>query len=234
MHIIFLPGLDGSGLFFEGFRETLPSTMDTQVLSYPRDECQTYQETVDLIYEQLPRDNEYFIVAESFSGPVAIEIASLTPLKLKGLALVSSFCFSPLSQLKKQLAQNLLFLLHFPASQALIHKVLCNGTDLALSLKIKRVVDALPTSTLKQRILSALNVDLRGALDDVEVPLLILQGMQDRLLDPSCGEMIKRYYEAAEFVQIDGPHCLLQCEPEASSQVIVPFIERNHSSLSVL
>jgi pimeloyl-ACP methyl ester carboxylesterase len=95
-------------------------------------------------------------------------------------------------------------------------------------------VDALPTSTLKQRILSALNVDLRGALDDVEVPLLILQGMQDRLLDPSCGEMIKRYYEAAEFVQIDGPHCLLQCEPEASSQVIVPFIERNHSSLSVL
>ncbi len=234
MHIVFLPGLDGSGLFFENFRKTLPSSMTTQVLSYPRDECHTYQETVDLIYEQLPRDNEYFIVAESFSGPVAIEIASLAPLKLKGLALVSSFCFSPLNQLKKQLAQNLLFLLHFPSSQALIHKVLCNGTDLALSLKIKRVVDALPTSTLKQRILSALNVDLRGALDDVEVPLLILQGGQDRLLDPSCGVTIKRYYEAAEFVQIDGPHCLLQCEPEASSKVIVPFIEKHHSSLSVL
>lgn len=234
MHIVFLPGLDGSGLFFDSFRKTLPSSMTTQVLSYPRDECRTYQETVDLIYEQLPRDKEYFIVAESFSGPVAIEIASLTSLKLKGLVLVSSFCFSPLSQLKKQLAQSLLFLLHFPASQALIHKVLCNGTDLALSLKIKRVVDALPTSTLKQRILSALNVDLRGALDDMDIPLLILQGGQDRLLDPSCGVTIKRYYEAAEFVEIDGPHCLLQCEPEASSKVIVPFIEKHHSSLSVL
>lgn len=233
-HIVFLPGLDGSGLFFDEFRKTLPSSMTTQVISYPRDECRTYQDTVDLIYEQLPRDKEYFIVAESFSGPVAIEIATLTPLKLKGLVLVSSFCFSPLSQLKKQIAQNLLFLLYFPASQALIHKVMCNETDLALSQKIKRVVDALPTSTLKQRILSALNVDLRGALDDMDIPLLILQGGQDQLLDPSCGETMKRYYEAAEFVEIEGPHCLLQCEPEASSKVIVPFIEKHHSSLSVL
>ena len=158
-HIVFLPGLDGSGLFFDEFRKTLPTTLTTQVISYPRDACLTYEDTVDLIYEQLPRDKEYFIVAESFSGPVAIEIAILAPLKLKGLVLVSSFCFSPLSQLEKQLAQNLLFLLHVPASRALIHKVMCDGTDLALSLKIKRVVDALPISTLKQRILSALNVD---------------------------------------------------------------------------
>lgn len=234
MHIVFLPGLDGSGLFFEGFRKTLPSTITTQILSYPRDDCLTYQDTIDLIYEQLPRDKEYFIVAESFSGPVAIEIAGLAPLKLKGLVLVSSFCFSPLGPLKKQLAKNLLFLLHFPASQALINKVLCNEMDLALSRDVTKVVDALPTSTLKQRVKSALTVDLRGALDDVDLPFLVLQGGQDRLIDPSCAGTIKRYYEEAELVLLDGPHFLLQCEPQACSQVIVPFIEKHHSSLSVL
>ncbi|MBO6549014.1 MAG: alpha/beta hydrolase, partial [Rhizobiales bacterium] len=89
MHIILLPGLDGSGLFFEGFRRLLPSSITTQIISYPRDEGLSYSDIVDQIYEQLPRDRDYIILAESFSGPVAIEIATLAPLKLKGLVLVA-------------------------------------------------------------------------------------------------------------------------------------------------
>lgn len=223
MHIILLPGLDGSGLFFEGFRRLLPSSITTQIISYPRDEGLSYSEIIDLIYEQLPRDRDYIILAESFSGPVAIEIATLAPLKLKGLVLVASFCFSPLSPFRKTLASNLLFLLNFSAPPKLINWLLCNDLDIDLSTRVARVVDALPTEVLKQRVLSALNVDLRGALDDMEVPLLILKAKDDRLLDGSTSLTMKRYYTQAQIEEVEGPHFLLQCNPEGCLKVMNKF-----------
>ncbi len=223
MHIILLPGLDGSGLFFEGFRRLLPSSISSQIISYPRDEELSYANIVDHIYEQLPRDRDYIILAESFSGPVAIEIATLAPLKLKGLVLVSSFCFSPLSPLRKILATKLLFLMNFSAPPKLINWLLCNDLNIDLSTRVARVVDALPTEVLKQRILSALHVDLRGALDDMEVPLLILKAKDDRLLDGSTSYTMKRYYTQAEIEEVEGPHFLLQCNPEGCLKVMNKF-----------
>ncbi len=232
MHIILLPGLDGSGLFFEAFRKLLPSSVSSQIISYPRDECFTYGETVDHIYEQLPRDRDYVLLAESFSGPVAIDIAALAPLKLKGLILISTFCFSPLAPLKTLLASKLLFLLNFSAPPRFINWLLCNDMEPKLSERVARVVDALPTETLKSRVLSALQVDLRGALDDVEVPLMVLKASEDRLLDPSTSHTIKKYYDSAELFEIEGPHFLLQCNPEECLKVIEVFLKRTQSSLS--
>ncbi len=225
MHIILLPGLDGSGLFFEAFRKLLPSSVSSQIISYPRDECLTYGETVDHIYEQLPRDRDYVLLAESFSGPVAIDIAALAPLKLKGLILVSTFCFSPLTPLKTLIADRLLFLLNFSAPPRFINWLLCNDMELNLSERVARVVDALPTETLKSRVQSALQVDLRGALDDVEVPIMLLKASEDRLLDPSSSHTIKKYYDSAELFEVEGPHFLLQCNPEECLRAIENFLE---------
>ncbi len=231
-HIVLLPGLDGSGLFFEAFRKLLPSSVTTQVISYPRDECLTYSETVDYIYEQLPRDKDYVLLAESFSGPAAIVLADLTPFKLKGLILVSTFCFSPLSPFKTLLATKLLFLLNFSSPSRFINWLLCNDIDFDLANRVARVVDALPARTVKQRILSALQVDLRGALDDMEVPVLVLSAGEDRLLEASTAFTIKKYYESATIIEVEGPHFLMQCNPEGCLTAIEPFLKRSQSVLS--
>jgi len=231
-HIVLLPGLDGSGLFFEAFRKLLPSSVTTQVISYPRDECLTYGETVDYIYEQLPRDKDYVLLAESFSGPAAIELADLTPFKLKGLILVSTFCFSPLSPFKTLLATKFLFLLNFSSPPRFINWLLFNGIDLDLATRVARVVDALPTHTVKQRILSALQVDLRGALDDMEIPVLVLRPGEDRLLEASTAFTIKKYYESATIIEVEGPHFLLQCNPEGCLRAIEPFLKKSQTVLS--
>lgn len=225
MHIILLPGLDGSGAFFTPFLQELPATVTTQIISYPRDGCATYEDVVEYVLNQIPRDTDYCILAESFSGPVALEIAALAPLRLKSLILVSSFCFSPLSPFKKSVSSKLLFLLNLPIPASFIRWLLCDSDDMNLSSRIVKTIDVLPFETLKGRVLSALNVDLRGALDDIEVPILLLSARLDRLLNKTTASTIKKYYDDAILVEIDGPHFLLQCKTDACLREIKQFLK---------
>jgi pimeloyl-ACP methyl ester carboxylesterase len=44
---------------------------------------------------EVPAGEDYVLLAESFSGPVAIEIAAIHPTNLKALVLSATFVFKP-------------------------------------------------------------------------------------------------------------------------------------------
>ena len=55
----------------------------------------SYAELVELVQRRLQDEKEYVLVAESFSGPVAIEIAATLPANLKALVLCATFISNP-------------------------------------------------------------------------------------------------------------------------------------------
>ena len=93
MRYLLLPGLDGTGKLFEPFTKHTPHDSGCVVASYPTDRKLSYPECAELIVSDFIPDDEFVIVAESFSGPVAVLVASTRPSTLVGVVLCNTFAY---------------------------------------------------------------------------------------------------------------------------------------------
>ena len=94
MKLWLLPGMHGTTEMFEPLRAALPSRFDVAPIGYPHDVALGY----DALLERLVAPGVPFaIVAESFSGPLAIRFAAKRPEGLRALVLVSSFARCPVA-----------------------------------------------------------------------------------------------------------------------------------------
>ena len=95
MKLVLLPGLDGTGLLFEPLLEALPATLRRQVVTSPTDRKLTLHELADHVEGQLPQDEDYVLLAESFSGLVALALVAEKQLQPRGLIFCASFATPP-------------------------------------------------------------------------------------------------------------------------------------------
>ena len=61
------------------------------VVAYPADQKLSFAELVRCAYEQLPRNKPLVLIAESFSGPITIRLASSFPSNIKGIIFCATF-----------------------------------------------------------------------------------------------------------------------------------------------
>ncbi|WP_150132183.1 alpha/beta fold hydrolase [Dokdonella koreensis] len=82
---------------FERFREALPRGTRLRIVSYPDRSAWTLDDYVEHVERSLPPGERPLIVAESFSGPIALRLLCRRA-DLAGLVLVASFdgCPNPL------------------------------------------------------------------------------------------------------------------------------------------
>ncbi|HIQ27962.1 MAG TPA: alpha/beta hydrolase, partial [Sulfurovum sp.] len=66
MKLVLLSGLDGTAKLFEPFIKALPRTIDAQVIAYPTDKKLDYQSLISLVENELPKTEEFVLLAESF------------------------------------------------------------------------------------------------------------------------------------------------------------------------
>src|SRR5258706_6807633 len=85
---LLLPGMDGTGRLFSWLVAELPRQIAPRVISYRTDEPLGYRDLEKRI--AIP-DEPFAIVAESFSGPLAIRIAAKRPKHLRAVVLVATF-----------------------------------------------------------------------------------------------------------------------------------------------
>lgn len=57
-----------------------------------------------------------------------------------------------------------------------------------------------------------------------EVPCLLLQPADDRLVPKSCQEGMRRHFHSFSVVPVEGPHFLLQARPSDAAGEIVKII----------
>ena len=89
MRLVVLPGMDGGAELSATFRDAIP--FETEGVAYPPEELLGYDALEALLRSRLEGVGEHVLVAESFSGPVAVRLAADPPPSLRGLVLVASF-----------------------------------------------------------------------------------------------------------------------------------------------
>jgi hypothetical protein len=81
MKWILLPGFDGTGTLFAPFLRALPPGIEPVVVTYPADRNPSADELVGFVLKRLPESEPFVLIAESFSGPIALksDFAGSTP-----------------------------------------------------------------------------------------------------------------------------------------------------------
>ena len=222
--LVLLPGMDGTGDLFAPILPLLSEAVGTQVVSYPRDQRLGHAELAERVLEQLPRDRPFALLGESFSGPIAAAVAARS--KPFALVLACSFVTNPhpslrvLGPLLPLLPPPGVFLR--PLALALMGRHATPALRTALAAALRQVSPAV----MRSRAAATQQADARASLAAVRCPVLYLQARQDRVVPPRCLADVLRARPDTEVAVIDGPHFLLQTQPAAAAQIILPFLAR--------
>ena len=222
MKIVVLPGLDGTGRLVDSFVHELAGEHDVQVISYPI-ELTSYSEIGHWLERHLPQD-DFAIVAESFSGPLAIIIARHNPKTMKALVLVATFARSP-RKLPSVLIDALNYIPYFPDVVAFVSLPFVVGRVRQRSFlaSYRVALRKLPLATLAGRLRAVLEVDVRESLAGIDVPIAYIRATRDRLIPTSVSSDLRPYCDLYRL--IDAPHFVLQTKPQEAADVVLDFLQ---------
>lgn len=218
---VLLPGLDGSGALFERFREVLPRGARLRIVSYPDRAAWTLDDYVEHVERSLPPGERPLIVAESFSGPIALRLLCRRA-GLAGLVLVASFdgCPNPLLAVANAIPAAVVKAI---ATSPHLLRFFCLGHDVPPEggVALRDSIRRLSPACLRGRL------DLLRSLEPVAdrvpaTPILCLEADRDRLVVAHAAtHALSRF---ADVRRIDGPHFLLQARAAECAAAIVAWL----------
>ena len=227
LQLVLLPGMDGTGEMFEPLLRAIAATNATckiQILRYPCDRPLNYEALIEFAASQLP-NTPSVLIAESFSGPIAIELAARFPNTIERVVLSTSFVRNPLSWLAL-MAPMIDFLPIAHAPIWLMQQQLFNRQATPeLNLALVRAIDSVSPAVMRARLKAIFNVDASKSLKRLTQPLLYLQADADRLVPERCAQEVKTALASTTIRRLAGPHCLLQTAPDQAWQVIQAWLQ---------
>lgn len=223
--VLLLPGIDGSGRLFGPLLAAEPRAFSPETLSYPPDRALGYDELAAIVRERLPR-GRFVLLAESFSGPIAIRIAAERPRGLAALVLAATFLHRPLNPILHPIRGLVGARFFGVAMPAVLVRHFMAGADApdGLVAEVQAAVAAVSPEVMAHRAAEALRVDARADLARVDAPILCLAATRDRLIRTDVAEEVLAIRPDAEIALVDAPHMVLQRCPQASLARIEEFL----------
>jgi len=217
--IVLLPGMDGTGALLKDLAAGLASHRPVQLIAYPVDRSLSYAELAAYVTQRVP-DRRFVILGESFSGPIAIDIAA-TDARVAGLILASSFARHPLPSQLAALAG--LFDVRWLPKRLIAGMLMGAAATPELSARLAQVLAGLPHDILQARARDALRVDKRDRLRGLTCPVMCLQGRFDRVAGKRQIDEIVAQQPRCQIHRFDASHMLLATHPEAAAGAIEDF-----------
>jgi pimeloyl-ACP methyl ester carboxylesterase len=223
--IVLLPGLHGSVRLFEPFvRELrrLAPGLTPLPLPLPPTGPQDYRSLAAPLIERLAPLGPLTLLAESFSGPLALHLAASPFVRVDRLILAASFCGAPRSAVFSLLPLRPMFSVRAPAA-VIRHFLTGRSASDALVAAVRTEVQAARGKTLANRVRVILELDPDRCPYPEECRTLLLQSQHDALLPWEAQSELERRLPEAKVEWLDGPHLLLQVRPEDCARRVAEF-----------
>jgi pimeloyl-ACP methyl ester carboxylesterase len=222
LKLVLLPGLDGTGNLFGPLLRSL-SGFDCKIIALPETGDQDYPSITQSILKCLPEEN-FILIAESFSGPIGAALANECIKNLKGIIFVATFLSAPRKMLLG-LARHLpLTYLSLLPLTSYFYKKWFLGSDASRELTdlFQSTVRALPTNLIKARLNSIYALD--GSTGSCDLPAMYVKASLDKLVPESKISEFRYRFKHIIVKTVDGPHFILQANPIACAEAISEFI----------
>lgn len=219
IEVVLLPGLDGTGDLLANLKKHLAGRLAVQIIGYPAEEPLRYEDLVAHVRSRLP-EGRLVLVAESFSGPIGIEVAA-SDARVAGLVLASSFARHPLPTSLAGIASVVPF--RWMPLRFVGWLLMGSRAERELKERVGRVLKGLHPAIVKARVIAVLRVDRISLLREVRCPILFLRGNGDRLVGERSLKEISAVQPSCRIRLMDGPHMLLETRPEECADAIEQF-----------
>jgi pimeloyl-[acyl-carrier protein] methyl ester esterase len=224
--IVFMPGLDGTGISAEPLLKHLSPEAAVTIIRYPQDKLLSFDEVLECAAVQFPAQGEPIIIAESFSGPVAIELVASGRVKARCLILCATFARAPRPFLFRLLRMLGLPRLLRPRMPRHFFRIFLGEKYMDSLIPLwERVHAGIPPAVLAHRLGIINSIDVTNRLAGLPVPCLYLQAGKDRVIPSSCLDEMKKCAPGLTAVKIEAPHFILQAEPQKCLKAIEEFLK---------
>jgi pimeloyl-[acyl-carrier protein] methyl ester esterase len=218
--------MDGTGELFSEFIAALPETFEAVAVGYPTERYLSYSELENFVLAACPTSEPFMLIAESFSTPLALKYAAANPANLEGVVLCAGFAASPVRGWRRFIASLLAPVVFHVTMPNVAARHWLVGTDASPSLlrAVRTAVASVKPDVLAARLRAVLACDVRGAVGQIGVPILYIRAEQDRLVSALCVEELRQLKPEMTVAALEGPHLLLQRQPQKAAEAVVGFI----------
>lgn len=216
--LVLLPGLDGTGLLFQPLLEQLGNNLSAQVIRYPPDQCLSVQELAAQVRQEVAFDHDTVLLAESFSGLVAMELL-WQGIPLHSVIFCASFASTPRPWLL-QLAMLLPLetLIRLPLPDGLLRLL---GLNARLVELIRQVREQVSPAVFAHRLRLIAAARHQQQEQRWEIPCHYLRATDDWAVPERCAVELQQYFTHVDMTRIaESGHFLLQSQPAACVAVI--------------
>jgi pimeloyl-ACP methyl ester carboxylesterase len=224
MKLILLPGMDGTGDLFGPLLQALPRRLEPVVVRYPNNEPLTYRELEEYVRSYLPTNEQYVIVGESFSGPIAISLSASNPRRLVSLILCCSFARNPHPKFAALKSLIGIFPSRGVPSMLASFVLLGSESNEERQSELESALTKVAPEVIRMRLREVLAVDVTSKLAEIASPIMYMRATRDRIVPKSALEEIREHAPRIHVVEIDGPHFLLQAKATSAAAEIDRFV----------
>ena len=221
--LVMLPGMDGTGELFAPLIARFGQAVHCVVVRYP-DAPLGYEALIAHARRSLPASGDYFLLGESFSGPVAIALAAEAPERMRGLVLSATFVRNPLSWTSPLVPLLRVLPVTGAAASLVTGVILGTFSTPALRATIAASLAQMSASTIRARLRAIAAVDASENLAAVRAPILYLHAKQDLVVPRSAGCLIDQLQPKTRMLSFDAPHFLLQVAIDEAARAIEKFM----------
>jgi len=218
-----LPGMDGTGQLLVEFEKALHPDVETVVVAYPADAPLDYEQLEMFVRERLPADRPFFLLGESFSGPIAVSLAAASVAHLRGLILCCSFVRNPRPWTNVLRAFIPVAPVRAMPLTLLSRLLLGRFSTLENRRALQRALASVSAKTIRARLAAVVGVDVARLLARVRVPVLYLRASEDRVVPLSASRLISQWLPSTRIAEVEAPHFLLQVAPAVAAEHIHAF-----------
>ena len=217
--------MDGTGELFQPFLAAAKNEFSAIVIRYPTDRLLDYAALTALVSSQFPTNERFVLLAESFSGPIAVTLAASKPKGLSGLVLCATFARNPRPKLGCLIPLFSLLPLSWVPARVISYFFLGRFATTELRDDLKRVLGNVDRSVISKRLRSIIEVNVTNELQQIDVPLLYLMASEDRLVTSNTAIPFERLRNC-RITKITGPHLLVQSVPREVAIALRTFLNR--------
>lgn len=215
--IVLLPGLDGTGRMFRPLLEVMPAGVPVVAIAYPTTLTLSHGDLVERVAVELAGTADGLVlVGESYSGTIALRLASKLGPRVAGVVLIASFVENPtrLPRWTAGLVPDWLFRIRIPR-WLLRFLLIGQGAPDPLVDELAEAISAVRPAVLAARVREVIRLRAADAPDLSGLPVLYIRANRDRLVSRRAADTARATRARLDVRELDAPHLVAQREPHA-------------------
>ncbi|WP_016956658.1 alpha/beta fold hydrolase [Catenovulum agarivorans] len=223
MRVIFLPGMDGSGLMYEALLNLIDGKCSYQVIALEQSGNQNYAAQAQLIADSLGNE-KLVLFAESYSGYLAKLVTNIKPNNIVHIVFAASFITRPHPLVKIAAAMPLNQILRLAPQKILNHMCFANRAGANAFKLLASSLQTTSEAVLKERIRNMANLPMPD--DNIDIPCTYIQPSRDFLVSKRAVAKLTAHCSNIEIINLAGGHFIVQSNPVGCAEVLLTVIER--------